>query len=81
MSTYKPKPILEAVSGFYVAADAAYMPTQKDTDAGYFIAKEPVKRFDAFDREELAAALRQSLSKPNEIIPADPMPPKVLTAV
>lgn len=72
------KPILEAVSGFYVAADAAYMPTQKDTDAGYFICKEPVKRFNAFDCDELAAALRQSLSSPNEIIPADPMPPKDL---
>ncbi len=54
------------------------MPTIKDTDAGYFISKEPVKRFDAFDCKELAAALEQSLSKSNEIIAADPMPPKEL---
>lgn len=69
------KPSLLAVSGFYVAADAAYMPTQMDTDAGYFISKEPVHRFNAFDIKELAQALRKSLIKPNEVIAAEHMPP------
>jgi len=72
------KPSLLAVTGFYVAADAAYMPTQMDTDAGYFISKEPVLRFNAFEVSELAEALRKSLFKPNEVIAAEHMPPKDL---
>jgi hypothetical protein len=72
------KPTLEALSGFFVAADSAYMPTLKDTDAGYFIAKEPVIKFDAFNASELVEVLKHSLSKPNDVIAAEHMPPKDL---
>jgi len=72
------KPIIEALTGFYLAADAAYMPTDVDTDAGYFIEKEPVRRFNAFDPNALASLLTQSLSVANTIIPAPKMAPQDL---
>ena len=72
------KPILEAVSGFYLTSDLAYMPTDMDTDAGYFIESEPVKVFDAFDRKALADALEGALSRPNTVIPTPQTAPKDL---
>lgn len=72
------KPILEAVSGFYLTSDLAYMPTDMDTEAGYFVESAPVKVFDAFDRSALAEALEGALSRPNTVIPTPKTAPKDL---
>ena len=78
MKTSAQKPKLIAHTGFYIASDAAYAPTIKDTDAGYFLEKEPVKIFNPYDASALTDVLRDRLSSPNEVISAPPIAPKSL---
>ena len=72
------KPELLSLTGFYVAGSEAFMPAMMDTDAGYFIEKEPVLRFDPFNSSALAKVLENSLSEPNTVIPASKFPPEDL---
>ncbi len=78
MKTSTNKPKLIALTGFYVAADAAYAPTILDTDAGYFLENEPVKRFNPYDTSVLAEVLRDRIAAPNEVVAAPTVAPKRL---